>query len=345
VTDRVAAEKKILKDVTEQYKAFQARRIAGKPGEALKSILANKVDSAAYNKKVEKLIASIIVVALSRKCLCNSFLKDQYKPNAPQTEKDLQWTQGSIVLGSMMNSCKTIPAATDLCKKYKTTGKDLSCAVLPDEKGCLPIFEKLYETTLAPLKGKLSHGKDQGVKERKTEVVTPTWLKNIQLEQEKAQPKKVQVVVPPVVTPKPVESPKTVAPQVVVPPTTPKPVEAPKQAPQTPTTPKAPEPVKPVTPVPVKPVEPAKPKIAPLIVPKVPKKPKVVTPVVPTAVQTPTKASGSASASASASGTASKVTPVPVIPPTQQPNLKVPIPAGPKEFVGQKKKIKIHNQV
>jgi len=245
-----------------------------------------------------------------------------------------------------MNSCKTIPAATDLCKKYKTTGKDLSCAILPDEKGCLPIFEKLYEQTLAPLKGKLSHGKDQGVKERKIEVVTPAWLKNIQLEQEKTQPKKVQVVVPPVVAPKPVEAPKTVEQKVVVPPTPPTPVEAPKQAPQTPPpTPKAPEPVKPTTPVPVKPVEPAKPKIAPLIVPKVPKKPKVVPTVAPTAVQPPTKASGSASASAS--GTASKVapapTPVPVIPPTQQPTLKVP--TGPKEFVGQKKKIKIHNQV
>jgi hypothetical protein len=338
-SDRAAAEKTLVKDVSEQYKTYSARRLATKDGEALKKILANKSDSAAYAKKIEKLSNSIIVVALSRKCLCNAFLRSQYKPNAPQTEKDLQWTQGAIILGSMMNSCKSIPAATELCKAYKVTGKDLSCAVLPDEKGCTPIYEKLYADMIAPIKHKMSTGESQGVKERKITVEEPTWLKQIQLEQAKDKPKtitppvqpQIQKVEPPktIEPPKPVEAPKTVEPA--------KPVEAPKQQPVSP-----PKPVEPAKPVivqpPVKP-EPAKPKIAPLIVPKVPKKTKIETPQ-PTQVKG-SASNGSGSTGSGSTGSGSPPT-QPVQPTPQQPALKVP--TGPTQFVGQKKKINIFNQ-
>jgi predicted nucleotidyltransferase len=220
--------------------------------------------------------------------------------------------------------------------KFKDVNTD---AVLPDEKGCTPIYEKLYADMIAPIKHKMSTGESQGVKERKITVEEPTWLKQIQLEQAKDKPKtitppvqpQIQKVEPPktIEPPKPVEAPKTVEPA--------KPVEAPKQQPVSP-----PKPVEPAKPVivqpPVKP-EPAKPKIAPLIVPKVPKKTKIETPQ-PTQVKG-SASNGSGSTGSGSTGSGSPPT-QPVQPTPQQPALKVP--TGPTQFVGQKKKINIFNQ-
>jgi hypothetical protein len=337
-SDRLAAEKNLVKDLNAQYKAYEVKRATGA---SLKAILANKVSATEYNTKIGKLVNSIVVVALSRKCLCNAFLRAQYKVSAPQSERDIQWAQGTVVFQNMMESCKKIPAATELCKKYKVSGKDLSCAVLANEKGCLPIYEKLYEETLKPLAPKLPTGQAKGPIVRESPIVEPQWLKNIQLEQAKENPVKVQVPInkQPIIVEapkkptnpeptKPVEPVKApVQPPVQAPVQTPtKPVQTPVEAPKVnsppPTVPKPSDP---------KPVEPPKPKIAPLIVPKVPKKAK---PVVPTTTQL------------NSTPTAPK-TPAPVaptVPAAPKPKEAPKVPVGPSQFVGQKKKINIFNQ-
>jgi len=216
-------------------------------------------------KKINSLINSTIIVGLSRKCLCNSFLKTQYNVNAPQSSADQQWDAGLTAFTQMMCSCKKSKAATRLCKAYTVTSADLSCAVLPSQTGCLPVFELVVEADITPLASKLPVSNESGPISRPVVIVEPEWLKKIEKEEAKENGNGAPQNSPPVA-----KTPVTPATPVS---------QTPAQTPATPSTP-------------------VQNTNTPLVIPKVPKKTKVTqpttgksTPTTPTPVQpTPVKA-------------------------------------------------------
>jgi len=339
--DRVAQQPAITKEVQSRYKTFYDARIKAAEGAGLRTIVNSRITADDYNNRITRLMNSVIIIGLSRFCLCNRFLRAQYKPNAPQVAKDTQWQQGTAVLNAWIGQCQNLVSATSLCKSYSVSSQDLSCAVLPDTKGCLPIFEKLYEDTLAPLKPKLPTGKFAGVADRVQLPKVPQWLidANNQLTSDKL---KKGPISPPIVQPlvaQPTQqkapappSPPTLPAKIITPPTKPPVVQQTPVQPQQPQTPPPPPPPaqKPATPQQQQPVKPA---LSPLVIPKVPKKVKTQTP----APSTPTQQNQQTKQPSQPAQPSQ-----PTQPKTQTPPPKVPL--GPSVYVGAKKKITIFDQ-
>lgn len=189
-SDRVNAQKDIIIPyITKQFNAYVENLKGTKKGARLLQIVRNPKLNLKFRTVVQRLSIAITTIGLARPCRCTSFVQNKYNPNGPQSEKDKVWNFALLTLQKWVDECKKLSNSPLICKQYKISSKDVSCAILPDTKGCLPVFSRLYQETISPLKNKLPTGVFHPIKQRKQNVVVPNWLTAIENEKEKKEGK------------------------------------------------------------------------------------------------------------------------------------------------------------